>query len=304
MTAVLERLRNGFFREETLGDFAVFVEEGLCSAAEARRARWSAHRFAYGPLYLVGASLVLGRIGYDLVQPLPPGQQFGIMALAMGPSLIPLIYLFVGAWGARFAGNRIQRQIAKLLGELGDADAIGSGTSFRCRLGNPARLEQIRIRAIRALLRRAAATVPGELSRLSGRGHQAGDLVTTDKVKNVFLDALTTVPRPESAAERKDFRKFLAVLSLAVMEADPNVRLERAVRAVPAACSGRSAPLKTWAWRLNSLSAPVLLSIVALPVAGFLVAKLSSFSTPTGLAVAGVATAVQAVIRYWETHKS
>ncbi|MGK3204022.1 hypothetical protein [Amycolatopsis sp. MEPSY49] len=304
MTAVLERLRNSLFRERNLGDFAVFVQEGLCSATEARRARWSAHRFAYGPFYLVGASLVLGHLGYDLVQPAPRDEWLGVVPLAMGPSLIPQIYLFVGAWGARFAGNRIQRQIAKLLDELGSVDLVGSGTSFRCRYGNPARLEQIRIRELRALLRRAAATVPGELLRLSGRGHQAGDLVTTDKVKNVFLDAMTSVPRPESGAERRELRKFLAVLSLAVMEADPYVRLERAVRAIPAACSARSAPLKTWAWRLHSLSMPELLSIIALPVAGFVVAKLSSFSTPTGLAVAGAATAVQAVIRYWENYKN
>ena len=142
-----------------------------------------------------------------------------------------------------------------------------------------------------------------ELLLLSGRGHQAGDLVTTDKVKTVFLDALIAVPRPESAAERKEFRRFLATLPVAVMEADPHSRLERAVRTVPAACSARSAPLKTWTWQLSSLSVPVLLSIIALPVAGFLIVKFAGSSTPTGLIVAAVATAFQATMRYFKNHR-
>ncbi|WP_410568638.1 hypothetical protein [Amycolatopsis sp. cmx-4-61] len=303
MAELGERLRTGRFRESSLSLFAVFVDEGLCSAAEARRARWSAHRSEYGSFYLILSSVVLASFTYRLVEPLPPEARSMTVPFVMWPSVLLVLYVFVGAWGARFAGGRIHRQVAKLLDELGDVDALASGVSFRCRLGNPARIEQMRIRTLRALLRRAAVTVPRELLLLSGRGHQAGDLVTTDKVKNVFLDALTTVPRPESAAERKDFRRFPATLSVAVMEADPYSRLERAVRTVPAACSARSAPLKTWTWQLSSLSVPVLLSIIALPVAGFLIVKFAGSSTPVGLAVAAVATAFQAAMRYLKNHR-
>jgi hypothetical protein len=303
MAELRERLRTGRFREESMSFFAVFVDEGLCSAAEARRARWSAHRAEYGSLYLILSSVILASFAYRLIEPLPPEDRSATAPFVMGPSLLLVVYVFAGAWGARFASSRIHRQVAKLLDELGDVDELASGVSFRCRLGNPARLEQMRIRRLRTLLRRAAVTVPRELLLLSGRGHQAGDLVTTDKVKNVFLDALITVPRPESAAERKEFRRFLATLSVAVMEADPYSRLERAVRTVPAACSARSAPLKTWTWQLSSLSVPVLLSIIALPVSGFLIVKFAGSSTPTGLAVAAVATAFQAAVRYVKNHR-
>ncbi|MBE1496255.1 hypothetical protein H4696_003355 [Amycolatopsis lexingtonensis] len=302
MAELRERLRNGRFREHSMGLFGVLVDEGLCSAAEARRARWSAHRAEYGSQYLILSSVILASFAYRLVEPLPPEGRSATMPFVMGPSVLLVVYVFAGAWGARFAGSRIHRQVAKLLDELGDVDALASGRS-RCRLGNPARLEQMRIRTLRALLRRAAVTVPRELLLLSGRGHQSGDLVTTDKVMNVFLDALIAVPRPESVAERKEFRGFLATLSVAVMEADPYSRLERAVRAVPAACSARSAPLKTWRWQLSSLSIPVLLSIIAVPVAGFLIIKFAGSSTPTGLVVAAVATAFQAAMRYLKNHR-
>ncbi len=66
MAELRERLRNGGFREESKSFFAVFVDEGLCSAAEARRARWSAHRAEYGSLYLILSSVILASFAYRL----------------------------------------------------------------------------------------------------------------------------------------------------------------------------------------------------------------------------------------------
>ena len=243
MAELRERRRTGRFREESMSFFAVFVDEGLCSASEARRARWSAHRAEYGSLYLILSSVILASFAYRLVEPLPPEAQSVTVPFVMGPSLLLVAYVFAGAWGARFAGSRIHRQVAKLLDELGDVDELASGVSFRCRLGNPARLEQ-----------RSSAD--------SWR------------------------PFPSRSWKPTRTRAWSA----------RSARYRRLARLEPA-------PLKTWTWQLSSLSVPVLLSIIALPVAGFLIVKFAGSSTPTGLAVAAVATAFQAAVRYVKNHR-
>ncbi|MEW2507899.1 hypothetical protein AB0878_46300 [Amycolatopsis sp. NPDC047767] len=291
------------FLVDRLGVFKEFVDRGLCTIAEARSARWSAYRAENGAFYIVGITLFVASCAMRYLE----HQSADARTVAMWAMPVfafpPVFILFQRVWGPRYAHDRIQRQIAKLLPAIHEVDEVAIGSSTRCRVGHPARLQQHRVRALRSLLRRAVVGLPREITCLSGRGHQRGDFLVGDKVRSALLRALTDSPQPAKASAREDLRKLLAALSQAVLAPDPHEKLETALRGVPATCSPASEPLKTWSWRWYSLTTPILFSVLAIPLLSFVVAKLANSSAPAGLAAAGVATVLQTAAKYLQYRK-
>ncbi|MGV9294295.1 hypothetical protein [Amycolatopsis sp. NPDC003676] len=292
------------FAPDRLGVFIAFAERGLCTDAEARRARWSAYRAEYGAFYIVGTTTSLIALARVWLERLSIEAQHLVMPALAVLLVVPIGTLCLRAWGARYAHDRIQLQIAKLLSATREVDEVATSPSTGCRVGNPARLQQRRIRTLRSLLRKAAASLPREITCLSGRGQQRGDSLVGDRVKSGLLRALTDAPRPAKVSARDDLRKLLAALSQAVLTADPHEKLEIALRGFPATCAPGSEPLKTWSWRWYSLTTPTLLSVLAVPVLAFVLAKLANSSTSIGLAAAGMGTALQAAVKYLEYRRS
>ncbi|WP_344866114.1 hypothetical protein [Amycolatopsis ultiminotia] len=253
--------------------------------------------------YVVGITLVVMGLVRLYVERLPVGVQHVATPVLAIFLIFPIGTLFLRVWSARYAHDRVQRQIAKLLSAIGEVDEVAASWT-RCRVGNPARLHQRRIRNLRSLLRKAVVSLPREITCLSGRGHQRADSVVGDQVKTSLLRALTDAPRPANGPARDELRKLLAVLSQAVLVADPHESLEIALRGFPATCAPGSEQLKTWSWQRYSLATPALLSVLAVPVTAFVVAKLANSSMPVGIVVAGIGTAVQTVIKYLKHRKS
>lgn len=286
--------------EFRLGIFAEFVERGLNTPAEARRARWSVHRAEWGAFYVIGITFLAVESLRGVLEKMPPGL---IPAAILLFAVLPLSILAMRVWAPRFAHDRIRLQVAHILESLKEVDGIESEQQFRVWRGNPARIQQIRIRKLRGYLRHAAATIPDQFMSISGRGHLQGDTVLRDKLKTRLLLALAAAPDLSNNVARDDLRELLSVISRVVVEADPCAELETTLRGSPTSCSAAQQPLKTWAWRWATFTTPTLISVLAIPVMAFIAAKLASATTPVGMGIAAVGTAAHAAVKYLQYRK-
>ncbi|WP_125734537.1 hypothetical protein [Amycolatopsis sp. WAC 04197] len=286
--------------EFRLGIFAEFVERGLNTPAEARRARWSVHRAEWGASYIIGITVLTAGSLRGVLEKMPRDLIPAAVLLFVG---LPLLILAMRAWAPRFAHDRIRLQIAHILESLKEVDGIESEQQFRVRRGNPARIQQIHIRKLRGYLRHAAATIPDQFMSISGRGHLQGDTVLRDKLKTRLLLSLAAAPDLSKSVARDDLRELLSVISRVVVEADPCAELEATLRGSPTSCSAAQQPLKTWAWRWATFTIPTLISVLAIPVMAFIAAKLASATTPVGMGIAAAGTAAHAAVKYLQYRK-
>lgn len=275
------------------GAFAHLYERGLLDKSQAKRAYWSAHRADVGVFYLLAvAALLLSVI--DKSRLIPFDSRILLMLIV---SILLILVQFSRIWGARYAPSRIHLQVRRLLDNLEIVDLIGRGDGERCRIGNPERITQLRIRALRWGLQRAAATVPEQFQMVSGRGHQWYDNVTRDKLRAALLQAALTSPVPAASESREQLRELLAAVSAALLEPDPDARLLPHLRSSPTVPAA-AAPIRTWSWRWHRLTPAVALSVLVAPVLALVASRFSEASTTSGLLVAGAGTAAVAAFKY------